>query len=73
MTTPREQLAEMLQQDILPCGFIQYPTEPPTIVCDEHGRLSENQCPEALRIADALLKAGWTPPPTPAHNTLTHN
>ncbi|GEM_PF-5594025 len=70
MTTPREQLAHIVKEHrrnkairfgtayACICGKI--------LTSNSHHRQAEH-------IADAIIQAGWTPPPTEAHNTTTEN
>lgn len=64
MTTPREQLAKLIfftDNRLIPTPEI------------EKGWKRDDNTHYAYTIADAIIQAGWTPPPTPAHNTLTDN
>jgi hypothetical protein len=68
MTTPREQLKKTLKAHAFTkeyplSGFIE-------CAC---GHRTGHYTGQLDHVADAIIQAGWTPPPIPAHNTTTDN
>lgn len=64
MTTPREELARMIEFHEIETFY-------------EDGRCGcgkwVDRDKDSEHVADALLQAGWTPPPVETYNTLTEN